>query len=125
MNEQIAHFFNLEKYREPGIACINFIRPPKHAIRPVVFDGQSSMPLIKNQVIYCRFIANIADAELLDDIALQPGTGMPSLNKMVGSGWVSGELSVHQEHLYSVCVRDLIAYSGENSYLQCPQTRHL
>lgn len=75
LNEQIAHFFNLEKYREPGIACINFIRPPKHAIRPVVFDGQSSMPLIKNQVIYCRFIANIADAELLDDIALQPGTG--------------------------------------------------
>ena len=33
---------------------------------------------------------------------------MPPLNKMVGSGWVSGELSVHQEHLYTVCIRDLI-----------------
>jgi len=33
---------------------------------------------------------------------------MPALNKMVGSGWAGGELSVHQEHLYSVCMRDLI-----------------
>jgi len=50
---------------------------------------------------------------------------MPSLNKMVGSGWVSGELSVHQEHLYSVCVRDLIIRTLEKHQISSEGPRVL
>jgi DNA-binding transcriptional MerR regulator/methylmalonyl-CoA mutase cobalamin-binding subunit len=33
---------------------------------------------------------------------------MPALNRMAGDGWAKGSLSVHQEHLYSETIRNLL-----------------
>lgn len=48
---------------------------------------------------------------------------IPSLNKMVGDAWVSGELSIHQEHLYSEAIRSLIldAVSRLDPLPGCPK----
>ncbi|MBC7602667.1 MAG: MerR family transcriptional regulator [Ramlibacter sp.] len=46
----------------------------------------------------------------LDDGGLERfvSTELPVLSAMVGSAWVAGEVEVHEEHLYSSCVADVV-----------------
>jgi DNA-binding transcriptional MerR regulator len=38
---------------------------------------------------------------------------LPALNQMVGDGWVQGNLSIHQEHLYSETIRSVLLDATE------------
>lgn len=36
------------------------------------------------------------------------GTQLPQINRMIGQAWLAGELQVHEEHLYSDCVTQVL-----------------
>jgi hypothetical protein len=36
------------------------------------------------------------------------GTELPAMNRLVGEAWQAGELEVHEEHLYSDCVYQVV-----------------
>ncbi|MBI5275805.1 MAG: cobalamin B12-binding domain-containing protein [Burkholderiales bacterium] len=41
-------------------------------------------------------------------LAAFAGEEVPSLNAAVGTAWMTGDLQVHEEHLYSDCVQDVL-----------------
>lgn len=92
----------LESLHALGVAQCPGLPPGPHD--PVLVQVQAAL-LAHDQA---RLRGTLGRALLTDGVKTFVLAILPSLNRMVGDGWANGTLTIHQEHLYSEGVRNLL-----------------